>query len=64
MLFFLLLSLMADTVMICLLRKLLNWLDDLFIMQHSVMELVVELQAVLTLSLSLSLSHVDTYKCM
>ena len=58
---------MADTVMICLLRKLLNWLDDLFIMQHSVMELVVELQAVLTLSLSLSLPcgiHTNVCSCV
>lgn len=36
--------------MICLLKKLQSWQDGLFIMQHSVMELVVALPAVMHFS--------------
>ena len=43
--------------MICQLKKLQSWLEGLFIMQHSVMELVVELLAVLSLSLSVNTTH-------
>ena len=43
--------------MICQLKKLQSWLEGLFIMQHSVMEPVVELVAVHSLSLSVNTTH-------
>jgi hypothetical protein len=47
-------ALKTGTGMICQLKKLQSWLEGLFIMPHSVMEPVVELLAVHSLSLSLS----------
>lgn len=50
---------MLGTAMICQLKKLLSWVGGLYIMQHSVMEPVVELPAVISLSLSLSMNIHD-----
>lgn len=53
------------TDMICQLKKLLSWLQDPFIMQHTEMEPVVELLAVFSLSLSLSvLCDAWTFICL
>jgi hypothetical protein len=48
------LALKTGTGMICQSKKLLSWLEGLFIMPHSVTKPVVELLAVLSLSLSLT----------
>lgn len=47
--------------MICQLKKLQSWLEGLFIMLHSEMELVVELLAVFSPSLSFSLHICRSY---